>query len=101
MSSEAYQWVGGIVWDDMNMEKMNYSSQKAYGMSKLANILHAKELARRLKDSGILAFSLHPGYRGVSEINLIVSDFLALQASWRLRSSRSLGLVCSMDVVEE
>ena len=75
MSSEAYQWVSGIMWDDMNMEKMNYSSQKAYGISKLANILHAKELARRLKDSGIVAFSLHPGYKGISEVTIFVSDF--------------------------
>jgi len=62
VSSEAYQFVNGIMWDDMNMENMSYGSQKAYGHSKLANLLHAKGLARRLKDSGILAFSLHPGF---------------------------------------
>ncbi len=32
-----------------------------YGHSKLANILHAKELARRLENTGISAYSLHPG----------------------------------------
>jgi len=32
-----------------------------YGLSKLCNILHARELARRLKGSGVSAFSLHPG----------------------------------------
>ena len=50
-----------MLWDDLNMENVSYRSHKAYGMSKLANILHAMELARRLKHSGILAFSLHPG----------------------------------------
>ncbi|KAG5029967.1 hypothetical protein JHK82_013561 [Glycine max] len=40
-----------------------YSSYFAYGQSKLANILHANELARRLKEEGveITVNSLHPG----------------------------------------
>ncbi|KAG9143418.1 hypothetical protein Leryth_026837 [Lithospermum erythrorhizon] len=40
-----------------------YSSFGAYGQSKLANILHANELARSLKEGGenITANSLHPG----------------------------------------
>ena len=50
----------GIIWDDMNQEK-NYDTSRAYSQSKLANVLHAMELAKRLKDSGIVAFSLHPG----------------------------------------
>ncbi|GAU19436.1 hypothetical protein TSUD_76800 [Trifolium subterraneum] len=39
-----------------------YSSYSAYGQSKLANILHANELARRLKEEGvqITVNSLHP-----------------------------------------
>ncbi|KAE9451687.1 hypothetical protein C3L33_16417, partial [Rhododendron williamsianum] len=40
-----------------------YSSLSAYGQSKLANVLHANQLARDLKDNGveITANSLHPG----------------------------------------
>ncbi|EYU38338.1 hypothetical protein MIMGU_mgv1a0103242mg, partial [Erythranthe guttata] len=40
-----------------------YTSIFAYGQSKLANILHANELARRFKEEGveITANSLHPG----------------------------------------
>ncbi|EXB93850.1 Short-chain dehydrogenase TIC 32 [Morus notabilis] len=43
--------------------KAKYSSGAAYGQSKLANVLHANELARRLKEDGatITANSLHPG----------------------------------------
>ncbi|XP_020974825.1 short-chain dehydrogenase TIC 32, chloroplastic isoform X9 [Arachis ipaensis] len=40
-----------------------YNSYYAYGQSKLANILHAKELTRRFKEEGveITANALHPG----------------------------------------
>ncbi|KIM25455.1 hypothetical protein M408DRAFT_331202 [Serendipita vermifera MAFF 305830] len=35
---------------------------KYYGQSKLGNILHANELARRYKDKGLVAISVHPGF---------------------------------------
>jgi NAD(P)-dependent dehydrogenase (short-subunit alcohol dehydrogenase family) len=36
-------------------------SYSYYGQSKLCNMLHALELNRRLADSGVTAYSLHPG----------------------------------------
>jgi retinol dehydrogenase-12 len=52
----------GIQFDDLNFEK-GYNRIKAYGQSKLANILFAKELTKRMKAQGkdIIAVSLHPG----------------------------------------
>lgn len=52
----------GIAFDKLN-DKKSYSSLSAYGQSKLANILHAKELARRLKEEGanVTVNSVHPG----------------------------------------
>ncbi|XP_052210709.1 short-chain dehydrogenase TIC 32, chloroplastic-like isoform X2 [Diospyros lotus] len=52
----------GIRFDKINDES-SYNSLYAYGQSKLANILHANELAKRLKEEGveITANSLHPG----------------------------------------
>jgi NAD(P)-dependent dehydrogenase (short-subunit alcohol dehydrogenase family) len=38
-----------------------YSAMAAYRQSKLANILFANELARRLADRGVTSNSLHPG----------------------------------------
>jgi NAD(P)-dependent dehydrogenase (short-subunit alcohol dehydrogenase family) len=38
-----------------------YSSWRAYGASKLANILFTRELARRLEGTGVTATCLHPG----------------------------------------
>ncbi|EAZ10151.1 hypothetical protein OsI_32466 [Oryza sativa Indica Group] len=48
---------------NVSSEGHRYNSIGAYGQSKLANILHANELARRFKDEGvnITANSLHPG----------------------------------------
>ncbi|CAH8491261.1 unnamed protein product [Dicrocoelium dendriticum] len=38
-----------------------YSIIKAYSWSKLANVMHARELSRRLEGTGVIAVSLHPG----------------------------------------
>ncbi|KAK9837292.1 hypothetical protein WJX81_004012 [Elliptochloris bilobata] len=46
---------------DLHYKNRRYTSYGSYGSSKLANILFAKELARRLKGSSIEVFSLHPG----------------------------------------
>ncbi|XP_052790512.1 retinol dehydrogenase 13-like [Mya arenaria] len=45
--------------DDLNSEKVD--TVTAYGRSKLANILFTRELHRRLKGSGVISVSLHPG----------------------------------------
>ncbi|KAG6391970.1 hypothetical protein SASPL_149734 [Salvia splendens] len=52
----------GIRFDKINDES-GYNSLSAYGQSKLANVLHANELARRLREENvqITANSLHPG----------------------------------------
>lgn len=37
------------------------SGMREYSVSKLANVLHAQELARRLDGTGVTTYSLHPG----------------------------------------
>lgn len=48
-----------IEFDDVMLEN-NYSGNRAYGQSKLAQILFTIELANREKDSGITVNALHP-----------------------------------------
>jgi NAD(P)-dependent dehydrogenase (short-subunit alcohol dehydrogenase family) len=48
-------------FDDLNFEKRPYSGLRAYGESKLANILFTLELASRLAGSNVTANCLHPG----------------------------------------
>ncbi|XP_034107861.2 retinol dehydrogenase 14-like isoform X2 [Drosophila albomicans] len=51
---------GSINFDDLNSEK-SYSPRKAYGQSKLANILFTRELAKRLEGTNVTVNALHPG----------------------------------------
>uniref|UniRef100_A0ACD5XQ48 Uncharacterized protein n=1 Tax=Avena sativa TaxID=4498 RepID=A0ACD5XQ48_AVESA len=64
VSSEGHRFAysEGIRFDKIN-DEAGYATFGAYGQSKLANILHANELARRFKEEGvnITANSLHPG----------------------------------------
>ena len=52
---------GTLDFDDLGFERGGYSVMRAYGRSKLANVLFAAELARRLADKGVTSNSLHPG----------------------------------------
>jgi len=56
--------VGEIHLDDLNWERRPYNSWRAYGQSKLANLLFTTELQRRLTDAGsaVRAMAVHPGY---------------------------------------
>ncbi|CCH02071.1 short-chain dehydrogenase/reductase SDR [Fibrella aestuarina BUZ 2] len=60
VSSEAHRLAGTFRLDEL-ARPTSYGAMKAYGKSKLCNILFAKELADRLMDDGITSNSLHPG----------------------------------------
>ena len=51
-----------------------YSPFVSYGQSKLANILHAVELSRRVEKDGIHVYSLHPGKHSIIDNLGIVCD---------------------------
>lgn len=51
---------GGIEFDNLKGEK-SYSEWAAYGQSKMANLLFAKELARRFAGTKKTANAVHPG----------------------------------------
>jgi NAD(P)-dependent dehydrogenase (short-subunit alcohol dehydrogenase family) len=50
-----------IMFEDMNFKKTPYDKWQAYGQSKTANALFALAFDKRYKDSGVRAFSVHPG----------------------------------------
>jgi NAD(P)-dependent dehydrogenase (short-subunit alcohol dehydrogenase family) len=48
-------------FDDLQLAK-SFGAMKAYGRSKLCNILFTRELAHRLQGTGVTANCLHPGF---------------------------------------
>ncbi|HEX4904512.1 MAG TPA: oxidoreductase [Acidimicrobiales bacterium] len=57
-SSQAHR-MGRMRWDDLQWER-GYERWRAYGQSKLANLLFMRELARRAP--GIISAAAHPGW---------------------------------------
>lgn len=55
-------------FDDLQLQK-SYGGYKAYGRSKLANVLFTFELARRLDGTGVTVNGVHPG--------LVATNFMA------------------------
>ena len=63
VSSQAHR-AGSIRVDDLNWENGGYKPWRAYGQSKLANLLFTLDLQRRLDEAGssLRALAAHPGY---------------------------------------
>jgi NAD(P)-dependent dehydrogenase (short-subunit alcohol dehydrogenase family) len=63
VSSGAHR-AGRIDLDDLNWERRRYDRWRAYGQSKLANLLFTLELQRRLEEAGspVRALAAHPGW---------------------------------------
>ena len=76
VSSAGHQF-GGLDLDDMHFRRRSYGKIKAYGQSKMCNILFAKELARRyFCNSCHVNLSLHGLFRSLEG-----TDVLVLEAS--------------------
>jgi NAD(P)-dependent dehydrogenase (short-subunit alcohol dehydrogenase family) len=61
VSSNAHFNAKGIDFDAVRRPTSSRSGLPEYAVSKLANVLHAQELARRLDGQGVTTYSLHPG----------------------------------------
>jgi NAD(P)-dependent dehydrogenase (short-subunit alcohol dehydrogenase family) len=63
VASSAHR-MGRIDFDDLNWEHKSYRAWRAYGQSKLSNLLFTAELQRRLDAAGspVKAVAAHPGY---------------------------------------
>jgi NAD(P)-dependent dehydrogenase (short-subunit alcohol dehydrogenase family) len=75
---------GSIRFDDLNYERGGYQRWRAYGQSKLANLLFTSELQRRLDEVGspVRALAAHPGWAATNlqsrTENVVQNVFLAV-----------------------
>lgn len=53
---------GHVDFEDLQFERRKYDGWEAYAQSKLANLLHARQLGKRLAGSGVTVASVHPGW---------------------------------------
>jgi NAD(P)-dependent dehydrogenase (short-subunit alcohol dehydrogenase family) len=84
-----------IDFDDVMLER-DYSGVRAYCQSKLAQIMHAFDLAEELGDAGVTANALHPGtYMPTKMVRAAGTTPVTpledgVEAAWRLAASPAL-----------
>ena len=61
VSSIGHYDAKGIDFDAVQRPTRTITGMREYCVSKLANVLHAQELARRLHDDRVTTYALHPG----------------------------------------
>jgi retinol dehydrogenase 12 len=61
VASDAHYSAPGIDFEAVRRPTRSRTGMTEYSVSKLANVLHAQELARRLEGTGVTTYALHPG----------------------------------------
>jgi retinol dehydrogenase-12 len=61
VSSDAHYSAPGIDFSSLRRPARGVTGMREYAVSKLANVLHAQELARRVAGTGVTTYALHPG----------------------------------------
>ncbi|OAN41523.1 SDR family NAD(P)-dependent oxidoreductase [Mycolicibacterium iranicum] len=81
LSSDGHR-MADVDFQDPDWEHREYDKFAAYGASKTANVLHAVELDRRLRDSSVRAFAVHPGIVATALArHMTRDDFTALNSA--------------------
>ncbi|KAL5007920.1 hypothetical protein ScPMuIL_013501 [Solemya velum] len=95
---------GRINFEDLNSSK-KYDPSEAYDQSKLANILFTRELAERLKGTGVTVNAVHPGVvktelqRHMSVSNSYFSGFFLGPIMWLLLKTPIQGVQTTLRCV--
>ena len=88
VASTMHYQAKGIDWDAVRKPTASRLGMNEYSVSKLANVLHAQELARRLADTNVTTYSLHPG--------VIASDVYR-RVPWPLRKLMTMFMKSTED----
>ena len=88
VASTMHYQAKGIDWDAVRQPTATRVGMKEYSESKLANVLHAQELARRLAGTSVTTYALHPG--------VIASDVYR-RVPWPLRKVMTMFMKSTED----
>lgn len=92
LSSEAHRFAeNGIEFDNLDGAR-GYEPWKAYGVSKLANALCARELARQIEHTDATSNSVHPG--------VIMTNLSKHLPAWQQWAGKYLGWMFMKDIPE-
>ena len=96
VSSNAHRRGGHLELDDLNWDRRSYQPWRAYGQTKLANLLFTLELERRLEADGspVRAYAAHPGYAATNlqgRTGNQIADRLVLVANKIVAQSEKMG----------
>jgi NAD(P)-dependent dehydrogenase (short-subunit alcohol dehydrogenase family) len=61
VASDAHYSAKGIDYEAIRQPTKSVTGMREYSVAKLGNVLHARELARRLGGTGVTSYALHPG----------------------------------------
>ena len=88
VSSRAHFSARRIDWEAPREPTRSRTALPEYAVSKLANVLFTKELARRLGGSGVTTYALHPG---------VVASDIWRRVPWGLRGLVKLFMISTED----
>ena len=84
VASRAHYRARGIDWEALRRPTASTGGLGEYSVSKLANVLFTKELARRLGGTGVTTYALHPG---------VVATDIWRELPWGLRHLAKLFMI--------
>lgn len=88
VASTMHYQAKGIDWDAVRKPTASRLGMKEYSESKLANVLHAQELARRLAGTSVTTYSLHPG---------VIASEVYRKVPWPLRKVMTMFMKSTED----
>lgn len=84
VASKAHRHARGIDFNALLKPTNSFGGLKEYAVAKLANILFAKELGRRLYGTGVTVYAVHPGVVSTNVWRAIPQPFVKLISNFMI-----------------